>query len=285
MLPCVLCVPCTLSVQRSNTTYLEGVMSCLGAEAKDYNVHGTSLIFSISQQPNVANLTINDIGGGSVISFGVEQGKLTQSLVFGESVEEGDSMVRLQESEEYRILPALASLLGTQYNVTARQWPISMLLYRLAMSSEVWHKTDEKAVKSLQEKHLKLRKRSTAKSSSMIIDGIQSMVGYWASEVNPWTYDPQQEVLCPSPDGVCDERVVKHAKCVANGLPLESSDIKAGCMGLCGPHCFRCWSYICGDCCKHPGCYSHDSKCLDGYLSLECVTGKGLLWGDNTEIC
>ena len=33
-------------------------------------------------------------------------------------------------------------------------------------------------------------------------------------------------MLCPSPDGVCDERVVKHAKCVANGLPLESSDIK-----------------------------------------------------------
>ena len=52
-------------------------------------------------------------------------------------------------------------------------------------------------------------------------------------------------------------------------------------MGLCGPSCFRCWSYICGDCCKHPGCYNHDAKCLGGYLTLECVTGKGLVWGDS----
>ena len=32
------------------------------------------------------------------------------------------------------------------------------------------------------------------------------------------------------------------------------------CEGLCGLGC-RCWSWFCGDCCWHRGCYEHDLCC------------------------
>ena len=43
------------------------------------------------------------------------------------------------------------------------------------------------------------------------------------------------------------------------------------CSGLCGPMC-SCWSYVCGDCCYHQGCYDHDMCCSGGleYLNSEC---------------
>jgi hypothetical protein len=32
------------------------------------------------------------------------------------------------------------------------------------------------------------------------------------------------------------------------------------CYGMCGPGC-TCWSFVCGDCCYHNGCATHDSYC------------------------
>ena len=47
-----------------------------------------------------------------------------------------------QDSDQYRILPALSTLLGEDYNVTARSWPISIVLYRLALAAENRHGTE-----------------------------------------------------------------------------------------------------------------------------------------------
>jgi hypothetical protein len=35
------------------------------------------------------------------------------------------------------------------------------------------------------------------------------------------------------------------------------------CYGMCGPGC-SCWSWVCGDCCYHGGCATHDSWCRQG---------------------
>ena len=33
------------------------------------------------------------------------------------------------------------------------------------------------------------------------------------------------------------------------------------CLGMCGPTCKQCWYILCGDCCRHEGCYQHDNCC------------------------
>ena len=44
------------------------------------------------------------------------------------------------------------------------------------------------------------------------------------------------------------------------------------CMGMCGPDC-TCWWWVCGDCCYHRGCGSHDSCCRNrGFISWECLS-------------
>ena len=42
------------------------------------------------------------------------------------------------------------------------------------------------------------------------------------------------------------------------------------CLGMCGPGC-TCWSFVCGDCCWHLGCYGHDLCCRDNFVSTKCL--------------
>ena len=45
------------------------------------------------------------------------------------------------------------------------------------------------------------------------------------------------------------------------------------CLGMCGQGC-SCWSWVCGDCCWHLGCYWHDTWCAEnGYWSFSCIFG------------
>ena len=46
--------------------------------------------------------------------------------------------------------------------------------------------------------------------------------------------------------------------------------IGPNCLGMCGPGCWWCWRYVCGDCCYHLGCYEHDVCCQD-YFSSACL--------------
>ena len=43
------------------------------------------------------------------------------------------------------------------------------------------------------------------------------------------------------------------------------------CRGMCGLGCW-CWSWFCGDCCWHRGCYEHDICCNYGRLTSYCAT-------------
>ena len=62
-------------------------------------------------------------------------------------------METLQETNEFKALPALAALLGHDYNISAKTWPVSILLFRMAMSSELLHKTEEQADLYLNQKY------------------------------------------------------------------------------------------------------------------------------------
>lgn len=42
------------------------------------------------------------------------------------------------------------------------------------------------------------------------------------------------------------------------------------CLGMCGPSC-DCWSFVCGDCCYHLGCYDHDVCCRKKFYRTTCL--------------
>lgn len=42
------------------------------------------------------------------------------------------------------------------------------------------------------------------------------------------------------------------------------------CLGMCGPDC-KCWSFVCGDCCYHLGCYDHDVCCRKKFYRTACL--------------
>ena len=46
------------------------------------------------------------------------------------------------------------------------------------------------------------------------------------------------------------------------------------CRGLCGPLC-ACWSFLCGNCCYHQGCYEHDVCCGSNYFRTRCLFPRG----------
>ena len=46
--------------------------------------------------------------------------------------------------------------------------------------------------------------------------------------------------------------------------------IEENCLGLCGYGCV-CWSFICGDCCYHLGCYDHDMCCRQNFFDVQCL--------------
>ena len=46
------------------------------------------------------------------------------------------------------------------------------------------------------------------------------------------------------------------------------------CLGMCGPGCM-CWSWYCGNCCWHRGCYEHDLCCKKSRFSSYCLTPPG----------
>ena len=66
----------------------------------------------------------------------------------------------------------------------------------------------------------------------------------------------------------------RRSQCSSNGdtcsncpYPLLNND----CFGMCGLGC-NCWRFLCGDCCRHRYCETHDRCCLDkGYLSFACL--------------
>ena len=73
-----------------------------------------------------------------------------------------------QDTDQYRILPALSSMLGNEYNITARSWPISIVLYRLALAAENRHGTD-----ALMESTQHRNRRSLERVSEIICIRIQ----------------------------------------------------------------------------------------------------------------
>ena len=62
--------------------------------------------------------------------------------------------------------------------------------------------------------------------------------------------------------------------CCSNGATCASDACPTGdeCFGMCGKGCW-CWSFVCGDCCVHEYCRSHDQCCDEhGFFSSACFS-------------
>ena len=59
---------------------------------------------------------------------------------------------------------------------------------------------------------------------------------------------------------------------VRHYCPIRFCPLGPRCWGRCGLGCWWCWWWVCGTCCYHRGCHSHDYCCWrDGYFSLACL--------------
>ena len=84
----------------------------------------------------------------------------------------------------------------------------------------------------------------------------------FASDSNSRGYQHRQQrnVRCSS----------NGASCPAGRCPFRKYD--NDCFGMCGPSC-TCWDIVCGDCCIHQYCRTHDQCCHDvGFYTLTCFS-------------
>eukprot|EP00117_Sycon_ciliatum_P029959 scpid36542/ scgid23730/ len=165
---------------------------------------------------------------------------------------------RFRGSDEFKLLPVLSQLIGKGHNVTGYENSAALVLHRLALNSQKLHGT-------LDENFQPAKHR----------------VKRCDLGLNPWSDCTSDTFACDSPKGRCSNDILDYTtpeSCNYRGTPLTQSDYASGCFGMCGPGCYNCWTYICGDCCVHPGCTQHDGEC-SSYTSFDCLTAKGVLWG------
>ena len=77
-------------------------------------------------------------------------------------------------------------------------------------------------------------------------------------------YRQRRAERCSSNGATCPS-----GKCPYN---LEYDGYSNKCFGLCGYGC-NCWSFVCGDCCVHQYCLSHDDCCRrKGFFTFTCFS-------------
>ena len=59
---------------------------------------------------------------------------------------------------------------------------------------------------------------------------------------------------------------VRRADCLKDCPPCPEYD----CLGMCGFFC-SCWSFVCGDCCYHLGCYGQNLCCRKDSTLTSCL--------------
>ena len=79
----------------------------------------------------------------------------------------------------------------------------------------------------------------------------------------------------------CSQLTADSSKCSGSGYIVDEND-DPDCVGLCGPGCC-CWHMVCGDCCAHPGCMTHDLACARSYFTWRCLTAYGVIWGKSSS--
>ena len=70
--------------------------------------------------------------------------------------------------------------------------------------------------------------------------------------------------------------------CSSNGATCAAGRCPSGreCFGQCGYGCY-CWTFVCGDCCVHNYCLTHDDCCeRKGFFSPQCLSVAWRVLGD-----
>ena len=74
------------------------------------------------------------------------------------------------------------------------------------------------------------------------------------------------EALAQSSNYYDGSNACAYSYCTQNGACCTMCPVGGDCEGMCGGGC-SCWSWVCGDCCYHQGCYDHDRCCTDFYTA------------------
>lgn len=72
------------------------------------------------------------------------------------------------------------------------------------------------------------------------------------------------------PSSWYNRRRFQRQTCLRSCPPCPNDD----CLGMCGLGC-TCWSFLCGDCCYHLGCFGHDQCCRQQFFQVVCLFPVG----------
>lgn len=167
-----------------------------------------------------------------------EMGEDELKLLHKELIEETRHSViyALAMSDEGKLIIEAAQALGYDHNMQGIEYPVIMKFYILA-----------------------LRIARIRNDTKTMVPKPESNVNHTAKK------QVRREVQCEAYDTTCPNKAL---------CPYASSLYGNDCLGLCGYEC-HCWKFVCGDCCIHEYCLTHDRCCsVKKFLSWDCLSAS-----------
>lgn len=161
-------------------------------------------------------------------------------------------MKALAMSDEGKMVVQTALALGYDHNIQGTSHPSVMKFYQVARQLAMIREQENAEINEYQFAHYSENNRPDAYAA----DAVQ----------------------CESLDTTCPSEEL---------CPWPEPDYDNDCFGLCGFGC-TCWSFVCGDCCVHEFCRSHDLCCTINFWSWTCIMTPALSSGmtcDDTVEC
>ena len=93
-----------------------------------------------------------------------------------------------------------------------------------------------------------------------------SVLPFYLAALQLQSFLTENESIWWDHDQVLPDNRLKRASCLSECPPCPCDE----CLGMCGYGC-NCWSFLCGDCCYHLGCYEHDLCCRSQFAQTRCL--------------
>lgn len=186
---------------------------------------------------------------------------------------EGDISVfdDLTEMPEYQLLPTLSFALGHE-GYLGSVYPSALTIHQIALGASSHLAESEEDGDPLQPGNnpgIVYRVKHPFQDDLTI------------GKVDEWEiFDPcSQDPPCPSTGCSDEEYAMWSNACTGTPKCEEKPNKDRGCFGMCGDGC-TCWKQICGDCCYHKGCATHDATCRAGIVIkvLACFNPQAIVF-------
>jgi hypothetical protein len=192
------------------------------------------------------------VRSGSAVTAAELQNQLATATQLHGELNAIDDLVH---TPEYALLPSVSFELG-KLGFTGNRHPASLAIHAAAAAAAQMLGIDPRD--SAVQYRYTLPNGLRAEDPQSFEEWLTEVTGKAATHC----WDPASGL--PNPDA----RPACPGKCEA--FPNRERE----CYGMCGPGCDRCWEWVCGDCCYHDFCATHDAVingCANETDALLCV--------------